>query len=140
MKTSPPPRSTSMWRWGPTGSACAARWMGWETGRARRRAIREARSKRPRPSGRGFGHNFMVSPAPQPQPDPRGQRLRKLRHQLDELVEMTSGLEHRLLDPGINGKQRRELNSLRLRYAREAVSMMMELDVLENDDAMDHDF
>ena len=53
---------------------------------------------------------------------------------------MTSGLEHRLLDPGINGKQRRELNSLRLRYAREAVSMMMELDVLENDDAMDHDF
>jgi len=82
----------------------------------------------------------MVSPAPQPQPDPRGQRLRKLRHQLDELVEMTSGLEHRLLDPGINGKQRRELNSLRLRYAREAVSMMMELDVLENDDAMDHDF
>ena len=82
----------------------------------------------------------MVSPAPQPQPDPRGQRLRKLRHQLNELVEMTSGLEHRLLDPGINGKRRNDLKRLRMRYARESVSMMMELDVLENDDAMGRDF
>ena len=82
----------------------------------------------------------MVCPTPQPQPDPRGRRLRKLRRQLDELVEMTSGLEQQLLDPGVTGKERNDLNRLRMRYAREAVTMMMELDVLEQYEAMDHDF
>jgi hypothetical protein len=77
----------------------------------------------------------MACPAHQPQPDPREQR----RRQLDELVEMTAGLEQQLLDPGITGKQRSDLKRLRMRYAREAVAMMMELDVLEQDGAMDHD-
>ncbi len=82
----------------------------------------------------------MVSPTPQPQPNPREQRRRKLRRQLDELVEMTTGLEQQLLDPEITGGEHSDLNGLRMRYAREAVAMMMELDVLEQDGAMGHDF
>lgn len=83
---------------------------------------------------------MMVSPGPHFQPAPREPDLHRLRRELEELVEMTSGLEDRLRDPEVCGRERRDLEALRMRYAREAVARMMELDELEAEEATDQDF
>lgn len=68
--------------------------------------------------------------------DPTGDSIdgqcRKLKRQLDELVNMTTGLENRLQNSSLRPGERRNLESLRMRYAREALEMMMKIDDLED--------
>ena len=82
----------------------------------------------------------MVSPAQDPSGDPvadQYSKLKKLKRQLDELVDMTTGLEDRLKDPGMSPEERRDLRNLKTRYAREALEMMMKIDCLEDPEDLD---
>lgn len=45
---------------------------------------------------------------------------------------MTTGLEDQLREPGMDPEDRRNLKSLKDRYAREAVELMMRIDLLED--------
>ena len=81
----------------------------------------------------------MVPPADQPSGDPLAEQCRKLKRQLNELVDMTTGLENRLRDEILGPKERRDLEGLKLRYAREALQMMMKIDYLEDPEDEDWD-
>lgn len=74
----------------------------------------------------------MVTPAEDPSGDPVADQCLKLKRQLTELVEMTTGLEDRLNNPGMSPEERRNLENLKERYAREALEMMMRIDYLED--------
>ena len=74
----------------------------------------------------------MVSPAQGPSGDPVADQCLKLKRQLDELVDMTAGLEDRLKHPGMSPEERQDLENLKTRYAREAFEMMMRIDYLED--------
>ena len=74
----------------------------------------------------------MVSPSHQPSGDPLEEQCRKLKRQLNELVDMTTGLENRLRDEILSPKERRDLEGLKLRYSRDALQMMMKIDYLED--------
>jgi len=81
----------------------------------------------------------MVSPAHEPSGDPLEEQCRKLKRQLNELVDMTAGLEDRLRDEILDPEDRRDLEQLKLRYAREALQMMMKIDYLEDPEDEDWD-
>ena len=55
-------------------------------------------------------------------------------------MEMTAGLEDQLKDPEMSSEERRDLEALKTRYAREALEMMMKIDCLEDpEDPEDED-
>ena len=68
----------------------------------------------------------------EPTGDPIEAQCLKLKRQLDKLVDMTTGLENRLRDSGMSSEERENLQSLKIRYAREALEMMMKIDYLED--------
>ena len=74
----------------------------------------------------------MISPSQEYFGDPIEEQCLKLKRQLDELVDMTMGLEDRLANPGISPEERRNLANLKKRYSREALEMMMRIDYLED--------
>ena len=74
----------------------------------------------------------MVFPDQEPSEDCVAKQCLKLKRQLNELVDMTTGLENRLKDSGMSPEERRNLQSLKDRYAREALEMMMKIDYLED--------
>jgi len=79
----------------------------------------------------GWLRSAVIHPEPDSPGDPIAEQCLRLKRQLDELVEMTAGLEARLEDPGLSPEERGDLEALRKRYAREAVELMMRIDLLE---------
>lgn len=79
----------------------------------------------------------MVSPSQDPSGDPVADQCLKLKRQLDELVDMTMGLEDRLRNTAMSPEERRNLQALKMRYSREALEMMMKIDYLEDPEDLD---